>query len=77
MKFSLIVTMGRPDASQSMESVAADALELVQIADAGGFDIVWPIGARIPNVSVWVPLFWPRPTGARSVWPGNPRCATC
>lgn len=41
MKFSLIVTMGRPDASQSMESVAAEALELVQIADAGGFDIVW------------------------------------
>ncbi len=41
MKFSVIVTMGRPDASQGMAKIASDALDLVQIADQGGFDIVW------------------------------------
>lgn len=41
MKFSVVVNMGRPDTSQSVSELAAEALELVQIADQGGFDIAW------------------------------------
>ena len=41
MKFSAIVNMARFDTSRTMDDVAAEALELVKIADQGGFDIVW------------------------------------
>lgn len=41
MKFSLIVNMGRVDTSQGMDEIAGEALELVRMADQGGFDVVW------------------------------------
>ncbi|WP_299988813.1 LLM class flavin-dependent oxidoreductase [uncultured Ruegeria sp.] len=41
MKFSAVVNMARFDTSRSMEDVAAEALDMVRIADQGGFDIVW------------------------------------
>ncbi|MCZ4354763.1 LLM class flavin-dependent oxidoreductase [Roseovarius aestuarii] len=41
MKFSVIVNMARFDTSKSMAEVAAEALELVKLADEGGFDIIW------------------------------------
>ncbi|WP_103761348.1 MULTISPECIES: LLM class flavin-dependent oxidoreductase [Roseovarius] len=41
MKFSVAINLGRMDASKPMEEVASEALELVQIADEGGFDVVW------------------------------------
>ncbi len=41
MKFSTVINMARFDTSRSMDDVAAEALDLVKIADQGGFDIVW------------------------------------
>ncbi|WP_317056887.1 LLM class flavin-dependent oxidoreductase [Roseovarius rhodophyticola] len=41
MKFSIVVNMARFDTTKSMEEVAAEALELVKIADQAGFDIIW------------------------------------
>ena len=41
MKFSVVVNMARFDTSKTMDVVSAEALDLVKIADQGGFDIVW------------------------------------
>ena len=41
MKFSVVVNMARFDASKSMSEVAAEALDLVKLADQAGFDIIW------------------------------------
>ncbi len=41
MKFSVVINLARFDRSRSVSAVAAEALELVKLADAGGFDIVW------------------------------------
>lgn len=41
MKFSIVVNMNRTDASEDMREVVRECLELVQIADEGGFDIAF------------------------------------
>jgi len=41
MKFSIIVNMARFDTSKTMDVVASEALDLVKVADQGGFDIIW------------------------------------
>jgi len=41
MKFTLVVNMERLSPEVSMRDVARDVLEMVQMADAGGFDIAW------------------------------------
>ncbi|HEY2620643.1 MAG TPA: LLM class flavin-dependent oxidoreductase [Acetobacteraceae bacterium] len=41
MKFSIAVNMERYDPGQSMREVVSDALELVQLAEQGGFEIAW------------------------------------
>ncbi len=41
MKFQLAINMERLDASISMKDVAGHTLEMVKMADQGGFDIVW------------------------------------
>ncbi|WP_293576870.1 LLM class flavin-dependent oxidoreductase [Phaeobacter sp.] len=41
MKFSIVINMARFDTSKGMDQIAAEALDLVKIADQGGFDIVW------------------------------------
>ena len=41
MKFSIVVNMDRFDPSQDMREVAKQRLELVRIADQGGFDVAW------------------------------------
>ena len=41
MKFSIAVDMARLTPGQDMAEIARQNLELVQIADAGGFEIVW------------------------------------
>ena len=41
MKFQLAVNMERIDESYDMKDVARHTLEMVQIADEGGLDIVW------------------------------------
>ncbi|MWB78398.1 LLM class flavin-dependent oxidoreductase [Pseudooceanicola sp. 216_PA32_1] len=41
MKFQLAVNMERIDDSYDMKDVARHTLEMVQIAEEGGFDIVW------------------------------------
>ncbi|GAB5467016.1 MAG: LLM class flavin-dependent oxidoreductase [Rhodospirillales bacterium] len=41
MKFSVVVNQARFDKSRDMRDVAAEALDLVKIADQGGFDIAW------------------------------------
>ncbi len=41
MKFQLAINMERMDASVDMQAVARHTLEMVQMADAGGFRIVW------------------------------------
>ena len=41
MKFSIVVNMARFDISKTMDVVANEALDLVKIADQGGFDIIW------------------------------------
>jgi alkanesulfonate monooxygenase SsuD/methylene tetrahydromethanopterin reductase-like flavin-dependent oxidoreductase (luciferase family) len=41
MKFQLAINLERMDAKIGMEEVARHTLEMVQMADAGGFNIVW------------------------------------
>lgn len=41
MKFQLAINMERLDASVDMREVECDTLEIVQMADAGGFETVW------------------------------------
>ena len=41
MKFQIAVNMERVDNSLEMKDVACHTLEMVQIAEDGGFDIVW------------------------------------
>ena len=41
MKFSLAIDLSRDDPSLDMRDVARHSMEMVQIADAGGFEIVW------------------------------------
>lgn len=41
MKFQLAINLERMDAEIGMEEVARHTLEMVQMADAGGFNIVW------------------------------------
>jgi flavin-dependent trigonelline monooxygenase, oxygenase component len=41
MQFSIAVNLERFDASQDMRQVARDALDLVKLAEAGGFEIAW------------------------------------
>ncbi len=41
MKFQLAINLERMDSSQNMENVAQHFLEMVQMADRGGFNIVW------------------------------------
>ena len=41
MKFQLAINMERMDDSRSMPEVARHTLEMVQMADQGGFTIAW------------------------------------
>ena len=41
MKFQLAINLERMDDSADMDVVAAHTLEMVQMAEAGGFPIVW------------------------------------
>ena len=41
MKFQLAINLERMDASQDMADVARHTLEMVQMADQGGFNIAW------------------------------------
>ncbi len=41
MKFQLAINMERMDDSQDMKAVARHTLDMVQMADQGGFDIAW------------------------------------
>ena len=41
MRFSIAVNMERSDAAQDMRAVAANSLELVRIAEQGGFETAW------------------------------------
>ena len=41
MKFQLVINMERKSADESMQKIIAETLELVQMAEAGGFHIVW------------------------------------
>lgn len=41
MKFQLAINLERMDASQDMQDVARHTLEMVQMAEAGGFEIAW------------------------------------
>jgi len=41
VKFSIAVNMERYDPSQDMRQIAAEALALVKLAEAGGFEIAW------------------------------------
>ena len=41
MKFQLAINLERIDGSLDMRDVARHTLEMVQMADQGGFNIVW------------------------------------
>ena len=41
MKFQLAVNLERLDSSLDMKDVARHTLEMVQMAEEGGFEIVW------------------------------------
>ncbi|MDG2218167.1 MAG: LLM class flavin-dependent oxidoreductase [Acidimicrobiales bacterium] len=41
MKFQLAINLERLDGSHTMKDVARHTIEMVQMAEAGGFDIVW------------------------------------
>ena len=46
MKFQLAVNLERMDNSVDMENVKNHTLEMVKMADQGGFNIVWAAAAR-------------------------------
>jgi alkanesulfonate monooxygenase SsuD/methylene tetrahydromethanopterin reductase-like flavin-dependent oxidoreductase (luciferase family) len=41
VKFSIAVNMERSDASQDMREVVRHAVDLVRLAEQGGFEIAW------------------------------------
>ena len=41
MKFSMSVDLGRSDPSVDIREVARNTMDLLQMADAGGFEVVW------------------------------------
>ena len=52
MKFQLAINLERLDDSDDMRDVAAHTLEIVQMADRGGFHILWAAehhDLQIPN----------------------------
>lgn len=68
MKFSVAVNMGRMDASQGMDRVAAEALDLVKIADDGGFDIAWTAEHHTIELTIS-----PNPFQVLTYWGGHTR----
>src|SRR5205823_3862447 len=43
MNFAIAINMERKDPSQSLEQVAEQTLELVKLADEGGFEVAWAL----------------------------------
>ena len=41
MKFHIAINLERMDAQTNMQDVAQHTLDMVQMADRGGFDIAW------------------------------------
>ena len=52
MKFSIVVNMDRFDSATNMRDVAGRCLELVRLADQGGFDIAWTAEHHTIEVTV-------------------------
>ncbi|MBB3064517.1 LLM class flavin-dependent oxidoreductase [Limibacillus halophilus] len=52
MKFSIVVNMDRTDPNQDMRDVVRECLELVQIADEGGFEIAFTAEHHTIEVTV-------------------------
>ncbi|MEM7171859.1 MAG: LLM class flavin-dependent oxidoreductase [Pseudomonadota bacterium] len=52
MKFSIVVNMDRFDPDTDMRDVAKQRLELVRLADQGGFDIAWTAEHHTIEVTV-------------------------
>jgi alkanesulfonate monooxygenase SsuD/methylene tetrahydromethanopterin reductase-like flavin-dependent oxidoreductase (luciferase family) len=58
-----------------MQEVARHTLDMVQMAEEGGFNIVWAAEHHALEMTVWArPWLWP-PIGTRSSWPVRPRSA--
>ena len=71
MKFAIAVTMSRIDPSEDMREALRHGLELVRIAEQGGFEIAWaPEHHTISEL-----LSSSRPIGTRSSSPARPRCS--
>ena len=66
MKFQLVINIERSDASVPMDEVMRHTLEMVQIADRGGFSIVWAAEHHGLEMNVA-----PNPFQILTWWAGN------
>jgi hypothetical protein len=65
VKFSIAVNMERSTPDQDMREVARNALELVRLADTGGFEIAWAAEHQQPPRSSSPPIGTPSALPAR------------
>ena len=68
MRFSIAVNPGRPSPSTDMRQVMAEALDLVKIADQGGFDVAWTAEHHTIELTVS-----PNPFQTLTHWAGHTR----
>ena len=61
MKFQLAINMERMNAGLDMTKVARHTLEMVQMADAGGFNVAWAAEHHALEMTIV-------PSRMRSVW---------
>ena len=66
MKFQLAINMERMDGSLDMRDVARHTLEMVQMADRGGFNIVWAAEHHALEMTIA-----PNPFSILTWWAGN------
>jgi len=75
MKFSLVIDMERYSPSADMREEARHVLEMVQMADRGGFEIVWAAEHHAIEMTIA-----PGPFQLLAWYAGNtgrPPCSTC
>jgi alkanesulfonate monooxygenase SsuD/methylene tetrahydromethanopterin reductase-like flavin-dependent oxidoreductase (luciferase family) len=76
MKFQLAINMERIAPDTDMREVQRHTLEMVQMADRGGFDIVWAAEHHALEMTIAPNPFQSPPTGTRSTWPARRRSPT-
>ena len=67
MKFQLAINLERMHDSQDMSEVARHTLEMVQMAEEGGFEIVWSAEHHALEMTIA-----PNPFQLKNFFQGNP-----